>query len=400
MSYDVLLTVILMLPSRGVAIAPAVAPSRPIASLTATAAPEHLTNFENCLARVEWSSQGWRLVAGGVTLKDFGRRESEARLGAATDPRTAAEPTRNYRRHPTPSLEYWLSDGAPPRGPAVGLRMAPIDASSLRVEQITTQWVLRDNKRELFNFGADEGGARQALNVIQKYRFTEVGAVNPAAPSMIIFIAPPTALSLSDPAPASDPLASSVRQLPPHPFVVASAPIAPAVPPLRQLGLFTHIPSATSPTPDRIPFDWRQVQLRKEGDGWRLAAGSCVLADFGADQRAARQGFAAMQYYHFTERYRIGDGAAHFTYFQVGGQPPHGVMFGLVAQPFQLNRLQVRQVNGHWTVCEDAQPLVEMGDKAEDAKRVLELIKRQCVDRLCRIGAAEGGGMSFLVRSR
>ena len=107
-----------------------------------------------------------------------------------------------------------------------------------------------------------------------------------------------------------------------------------------------------------------------------------------------------MQYYHFTERCQLGGATAHFTYFQVAGQPAHGVMFGLDAQPFQLSRLQVRQVNQHWTVCDGAQPLVEMGDKAEDAKRVLELIQREQVDRLCRIGAAEGRGMMFLVRSR
>ena len=60
MPCDVLLTVILMLPSRGAAVSPVVAPSSPIAPLTATAAPEHLTNFQNGLARVEWSSEGWR----------------------------------------------------------------------------------------------------------------------------------------------------------------------------------------------------------------------------------------------------------------------------------------------------------------------------------------------------
>ena len=55
-----------------------------------------------------------------------------------------------------------------------------------------------------------------------------------------------------------------------------------------------------------MAFDWRQVQLRKEDGGWKLAAGSCVLADFGTDEHAARQGLSAMQYYRFTERRQVG----------------------------------------------------------------------------------------------
>ena len=75
-------------------------------------------------------------------------------------------------------------------------------------------------------------------------------------------------------------------------------------------------------------------------------------------------------------------------------------MFGMEGQPFQLNRLQVRQVKGHWTVCDGDQALVEMGDKAEDANQVLEIIRHQQVDHLCRLGTTDGRGMTFLVRSR
>jgi hypothetical protein len=107
-----------------------------------------------------------------------------------------------------------------------------------------------------------------------------------------------------------------------------------------------------------------------------------------------------MQYYRFTERRQVGGASARFTYFLVGGQAPHGTMFGVDGQPFQVNRLQVRQVNGHWSVCDGDQPLVEMGDKAEDASQVLEMIRNHQVDRLCRLGATDGRGMTFLVRSR
>jgi hypothetical protein len=411
MHCGVLLTLALMLPCRGASALPtAVAPPRPTAPFTPAppltdAPPEHLTTFENGRARVDWSADGWRLVVNGTTLKDFGRRESDARL--------ALRLIRELRLNQhgtigglTPSLEYWLSDGVPPRGPAIELRTLPINGASLRVEQVQTQWVLRDNQRVLFNFGGEEGDAREALAVVRKYGFTEVGAVNPAAPSMMVFFAPPAVFSTADSTPARQ---TRPAQAPPigapptqHPGLTGNAPVtpvAPAIPPLRQVGISGNGLSAASQTPDRTPFDWRQIQLRNEGGGWKLAAGSCVLADFGTDEHAARQGLSAMQYYRFTERRQVGARSARFTYFLVGGLPAHGTMFGVNAQPFQLNRLQVHQMEGRWTVCDGDQPLVEMGD-AEDANKVLELIRSLQVDRLCRIGTADGRGMTFLVRSR
>ena len=131
MRCDILLTLALILPSRGPSAIPAAnAPPLPTAPLAATAAtPEHVTTFDNTLARVDWSPEGWRVVAGGVTLKEFGRRESDARLAL----RLIRELRLNQHGiigAPAPLLEYWLSDGMPPRGPANGLHALPINAPS------------------------------------------------------------------------------------------------------------------------------------------------------------------------------------------------------------------------------------------------------------------------------
>jgi hypothetical protein len=51
-------------------------------------------------------------------------------------------------------------------------------------------------------------------------------------------------------------------------------------------------------------------------------------------------------------------------------------------------------------VCEGEVPLVELGDAPEAANQVLDVIQRQHFDRLCRLGTADGKGMTFFVRSR
>src|SRR6266700_1253850 len=52
----------------------------PKAPAPSDAAPtERLTTFDATSADLDWSFQGWRLLADGAALKDFGRSEGEAR---------------------------------------------------------------------------------------------------------------------------------------------------------------------------------------------------------------------------------------------------------------------------------------------------------------------------------
>jgi len=123
-----------------------------------------------------------------------------------------------------------------------------------------------------------------------------------------------------------------------------------------------------------------------------------VLADFGSDGLAARQGWSVMQHYRFTERREAGDAAGKFTYFLTAGQAPQDVPFGVDSTPLPADRLEVRQVGGRWSLCAGDQPVLETGGSEAAARQVLDLIRRQKCDRLCRVGG--DGGMVFLARSR
>ena len=60
----------------------------------------------------------------------------------------------------------------------------------------------------------------------------------------------------------------------------------------------------------------------------------------------------------------------------------------------------VREVNKQWMVCEGQRPLVNFGDKPEDARALLQAIQRHHFDHLCRIGHGDGQPLTFLVRAR
>jgi hypothetical protein len=149
-----------------------------------------------------------------------------------------------------------------------------------------------------------------------------------------------------------------------------------------------------------VPFDWRQVQLSQGPSGeWRLAAGSLVLADFGPKVNEARLALAALRYYRPREQYRVGSGPGQ-AYYVAGMAAPRGVMLGLQGQPFQADKLEVRQVGQRYVLCSGEREVLPVGDRRDDATRALETIQRQHVDRLCRVGEPGKEGLTILVRSR
>jgi hypothetical protein len=178
----------------------------------AAALAESVRPFNTSAVRLEWNNRRWQLVADGVMLKDFGVREQEARqaLRLVQDLHLNQYGTVGS---PSPVMEYWLSDGRAPQGLAGGLRALPLDPTGLRVEQIQGQWCLRDSQRVLFNFGQRADDARQALAVVRKYGFTQVGVIGQGITSMFVFTARPGL-----PGGTTSPLSGAGRHLNVPPF--------------------------------------------------------------------------------------------------------------------------------------------------------------------------------------
>jgi hypothetical protein len=387
---------------------------------------ENLVPFDNRLAEVTWADNGWRIVAGGVTLKEFGRRENEARdaLRLIRDLRLNSYASIGS---PTPIMEYWLSNGQAPQSILIpGLRVYPFDPANLRVEEAQGQWCLYDGQRVLFNFGTRADDARQALAVIRKYGFTEVGVVGQANPAMLLFLSRPGEAGVPT-LPASHVRGSRATpmQNPSHNPAQANAKgkegmntlISPALPPLRpaskppQGGWLSRDffgrrpPSGATPglndLSERVPFDWRQAQVRREGNDWVLGVGGYVLANFGPNEQAARVALTATHYYRFTEYCTLGGPQGlHFAYFLSNGQAPRGPMLGLHGESFQPEKLEVKRLDKEWAIVAGKQPLFHFGDKQEEAKEALGVIQRNRFDSIYRIGATEDHGLTFLVRTR
>jgi hypothetical protein len=392
---------------------------------------ENLRSFDPTTLDLTWANNRWQLTAGGVVLKDFGRREAEGRL--------ALRLARGLRLNqygtvgsPAPLLEYWLVDGAAPRGPVPGFSVITFDPSSLHVEVTLGQWCLRDSRRVLFNFGPRAEEARQAFAVVRKYGFGQVAVVGQLSPSMVVFLAgaPGEDDGASSGRPHQSPgnhetpevaarKAEELRKLKERvPTLGAETVAQPALqtlrtpdqprlafsPSVREFG-GEGLPSrdATNAAPpdrgDRVPFDWRRAQVRLDANEWKLTVDSLVLATFGPDQEAARRALDAVRYYRFTEQHLVGRPTRYFSYFLVNGMAPRGVPFGMPGEPFQPDALAVRQVEGRWALCMADRPVITLGDRRDEASDLLQVIRRQRFDMLCRVGKSEDG-FTVLTRSR
>lgn len=373
---------------------------------------ENLTTFDPATVRLAWTDHHWQLVTDERVLKVFGRREADARQALRLIQELGLS-QRGIVGTPAPVMEYWLAQGQAPRGLTSSLRTLPIELPSLRAEQVQAQWCLRDNQRILFNFGPRPEEARRALAIIRKYSFTQIGVVGQAAPAMMVFLQ-----GSDEPGEAHTPTRirqTSARQPQKAPGQAASSlgVVTPALPALHEGDPLRHAHQASfkdaasahvsrlAPSlpgwddkSEYVPLDWRQVQVRDDGGSWKLVLGGWALANFGADEPAARLALAAVRHYHFTECCRVGRPEPVFSYFLVNGQAPRGVMFGLAGAAFQPDKLSVQPLGREWAVCEGDKVLLLAGDRAEDARELLGAIQRFHFDRLCRIGES----MALLVR--
>src|SRR5262249_10882345 len=118
---------------------------------------------------------------------------------------------------PAPVMEYWLSAGQAPQGRVPGLRTLPIDQATLRVEQAQGQWCVRDARLVLFNFGPRGDDARQALAVLRKYGFPQVGVIGQLPPSMYLFLADPADRAARAEVPAPARISPGTRPTAAHP---------------------------------------------------------------------------------------------------------------------------------------------------------------------------------------
>ncbi len=382
-----------------------------------TSAPgEDLTRFEYHQVQLRPLGGRWHLVENGRTLKEFAR-ESEARqaLKLIHDLRLTHH---GLIGTPEPVIEYWLSEGQPPRGLVRGLRLTPLDTATVRAEIVQEQWTVRDAHQVLFTFGPHRQDAERAAEVIRRYGFNKVGFVGLGTPSMMYFLvhhdnkdATQVVTPTSTPGGPADggprvvlPL-GAVRQ-PPQGQVVKPSNPEPNIPALSPFNT-RQLADPAAPTAravpgarvERTPFDWRRAEVKRDGNDWKLVAGSVTLAHFGRSERDAKQALTMLQRYQFTERCTIGGPKPECSYYLTYGKPPRGLYFGISQVAFRPEALAIQEREGGFALTEGSRVLVQF-EREADARQALHVVQQHRFDHWCHVGRPGQEGMTFFVKAR
>lgn len=134
------------------------------------------------------SSNGtWHIVADGRRILDFGSKGGEARTALriikhyGLNKRCIVGADEHYR------MEYFLVDDRAPRGSALGEDCLGFDPARTEVAKVKGRWKIVDGGHWLLDFVQSENDAREALSVIQNYRFERICYVGRPRASMTYF---------------------------------------------------------------------------------------------------------------------------------------------------------------------------------------------------------------------
>lgn len=349
-----------------------------------TPRPENLVTFDNARVELRRVGTSWQVWAGTQALKDFG--------DSYTDAAAAVQLIRELKLNqygvigsPRPVLEYWLSEGrAPLPGPGRYL-IRPFDPQQLHVRAIGLNgteengvWCLCDDQQLIFNFAGSQEEAQQALVVCQKYGFNRVAYVGQPDPKMIYLLHDPISLP-----PTRRPEMSRTQQtLEEYAQATQNALLVPEV---GYVG-------------ERKSLNPRQLEVRQEQGEWCLVHDTDIIARFGVTRRSADDAYYFLRDSRATELCRLSVGDLMF--FTSYGQIRAGIPLGVNSQRFDPARLEVKEVNGTWALCERGAPILLLGTDPGEAQLALSVIQHYQFDHLCRIGHPLRGGLRFLARSR
>lgn len=138
---------------------------------------------------------------------------------------------------------------------------------------------------------------------------------------------------------------------------------------------------------DCIAFDPTKVEAKLVSGSWKVVQGNMWMLDFGANGQAnANKAADIIRHYRMNSQCFVGRPNAPFQYWLVNGQSPVGPFPGEDRIPFNLNTVEVKQINGRWKIVDGDSWLFDFNTKKADADAALAIIKKYGFNSVCYVG--------------
>jgi hypothetical protein len=140
-----------------------------------------------------------------------------------------------------------------------------------------------------------------------------------------------------------------------------------------------------------VSFDPDRVDLSRADGRWTISDGRRWLFEFGAEREAAEHALDVIHYYHLDRSCSLGRLQTAFSYLLRGDQPPSGRMANEDCDHFDPERLEIRRVDGQFTIVDGRRPLYVFGSREAEAEQALDLIQKYGVSEGCYAGRSRFG---------
>jgi len=315
----------------------------------------------------------WQIIAGKQFLKDFGPQEREA-----------AEALRLIRdlqfcQYGTiagaiPAFEFWLEDeGNAPKGGFASKTVISFNARTLRVEQVTGAWVIRDDKMLLYNFGNDEAAAKQAFDIMKKHGFNQLGIIGAPRPVMTYLTV--DQYSRVDPKDARNDVRDMINTISQQGLMLPKIGYAGA----------------------KLPIESRKLEAVKVQKEWVVSHGREVIARFGTQERKARDAVNLLQDCRVSEIVIVGSGG--FPVYLASGKAPRTALVGTNVTRITAAQLTVKKQSDSTQIMDGRRAILTFAN-SPDAELVVKVLQHFEFDQFTVLGDPSKGGLRFFAKSK
>ncbi|MCK5056423.1 MAG: hypothetical protein KAT34_07205 [Candidatus Aminicenantes bacterium] len=292
---------------------------------------------------------------------------------------------------------------------------------NIQVKQIKGRWKIVEGSHWMFDFGSDEGEAREAYNIIKHYRMNQscfVGRPNASFQYLLVSGKAPVGGFPGEDCVSFNPNTIKVKKINNRWKIVdgnhmmfdfgkkkKEAKLAYCI--IKKYGFnrscfvgrpnpsFSYLKKVKAEQPcteDCISFNPGNIQVKQINGRWKIVEGSHWMFDFGSDEGEAREAYNIIKHYGMNQSCFVRRPNASFQYLLVSGKAPVGGFPGEDCLSFNPNTIKVKKINNRWKIVDGNHWMFDFGKKKKEAELAYCIIKKYGFNRSCFVGRS---GASF-----